>query len=82
MGCPCKGNKKPHVDELEAFQLIKKGIIDEIKLSDGEKNTLFHYYNEIYNETLKLTCGNCWEDKIRDKLKELWIRKSSENQPN
>ena len=77
MGCNCKGNKQPQpLDELVGFELINKGIINGEILSTNEKETLYRFYNEKFNEQVLFTCGNCWEVFIKDKLKELWIKES------
>ena len=80
MGCNCKGNKpNPVVDELAYLELIKLGVIDDGKLSTNQKYMLYDYYNKEYNEQVLYTCGNCWEAFIKEKLGELWKRKSLEN---
>lgn len=76
MGCNCKGNKPQPLDELVGYELINKGIINEEVLSTNEKELLYRFYNEKFNEQVLVTCGNCWEVFIKDKLKELWIKES------
>jgi hypothetical protein len=77
MGCNCKGNNSPKpLDELVGYELINKGIINEEILSNNEKELLYRFYNEKFNEQVRFTCGNCWEVFIKDKLKELWIKES------
>lgn len=80
MGCNCKGNKpNPVVDELAYLELIKLAVVDNKQISTNQKNMLYDYYNQKNNEKVLYTCGNCWDAFIKDKLKELWIRKSLEN---
>ena len=80
MGCNCKGNKtNPVVDELAYLELIKHGVIDNKQLSYNQRNMLYDYYNRQLNEKVLYTCGNCWEAFIKDKLKEIWIKRSLEN---
>ena len=80
MGCNCKGNKpNPVVDELAYLELVKLGVIDNKQISTNQKNMLYDYYNKQTNENVLYTCGNCWDAFIKDKLKELWTRKSLEN---
>jgi hypothetical protein len=80
MGCNCKGKKNPVIDELAYLELIKIGVIDNGKLSTNQKNLLYDYYNKIEGvEQVLYTCGNCWDAFIKEKLSELWKRKSLEN---
>ena len=80
MGCNCKG-KTPNVvlDELAYLELIKIGVVDGGKLSTNQKNMLYDYYNKQYGEEVRYTCGNCWDAFIKEKLNDLWKRKSLEN---
>jgi len=83
MGCNCKG-KTPNVvlDELAYLELIKIGVVDGGKLSTNQKNMLYDYYNQQFKPDVNVgyNCGNCWDGFIKEKLDELWKRKSLENQ--
>jgi hypothetical protein len=81
MSCNCKGNRRQApapIDKLVGFELINKGVIREEELSKNERDILYKFYNEQYNENVMMTCLNCWDDYIKEKLRELWIRESLE----
>jgi hypothetical protein len=84
MSCNCKGRKKVEapqlIDKLVGFELINKGVINEQQLSNNERDILYRFYNEQFNENVKVTCLNCWDDYVKEKLRELWIRESLESQ--
>lgn len=79
MSCNCKKKPKPVVDHLVGLELIRKGIIEEEVLSKSELRTLYDYYNMVYDGTTPYTCNLCWDDYIKDKLKELWKNKIEES---
>jgi len=78
MGCNCKNKKPAPVDDLVGFELINKGIIRNEPISVGEKEMLYTYYNQRFEESIAYTCRNCWEGFVKEKLRELWIRESLE----
>ena len=84
MSCNCKKKKQidapQPIDKLVAFELINKGVIKEEQLSPNERQTLYTFYNEQFNENVFVTCRNCWEGFVKEKLRELWISASLENQ--
>jgi len=85
MSCNCKGNRRQApapqlIDKLVGFELINKGVINEQQLSNNERDILYRFYNEQFNENVKVTCLNCWDDYVKEKLRELWIRESLESQ--
>ena len=84
MSCNCKKKKQPEpepIDKLVGFELINKSVIREQQLSNNERQTLYTFYNEQFNERVMVTCKNCWEGFVKEKLRELGIRESLENQP-
>jgi len=82
MSCNCKKKKQVDaptpIDKLVGFELINKGIIREEKLNPNERQILYTFYNEQFNENVFVTCRNCWEGFVKEKLRELWIRESLE----
>lgn len=86
MSCNCKGRNKAQekyytpepIDKLVGLELINKSVIKEQQLSNNERQTLYTFYNEQFNERVMVTCKNCWEGFIKEKLRELWIRESLE----
>jgi hypothetical protein len=75
MGCNCKKKPKPIIDTIVGLELIKKGIIDEEKLSINETNTLYDFYDNIYNQDTSKTCLDCWNTFIKEKLRDYYIQK-------
>jgi hypothetical protein len=80
MGCNCKKKQEdiPPVDKLIAYQLINKAVINNEQINSYERDTLYRFYNEQFNERVMVTCRNCWEGFVKEKLRELWIRESLE----
>ena len=86
MSCNCKGKNKSQqkyytpepIDKLVGLELINKSVIKEQQLSNNERQTLYTFYNEQFNERVMVTCKNCWDGFIKEKLRELWIRESLE----
>lgn len=80
MGCNCKKKQEdiPPVDKLIAYQLINKAVINNEQINSYERDTLYRFYNEQFNENVMVTCRNCWEGFVKEKLRELWIRESLE----
>lgn len=70
MGCNCK--KKPVIDRVTAFELIKKGIIDGEKLSQNEMYKLYDFYDTTYNQNTSKSCLDCFNSFIKDKLIEYY----------
>ena len=85
MSCNCKKKKQVDaptpIDKLVGFELINKSVIKEQQLTNNERDTLYRFYNETFNERVMVTCKNCWNGFIKEKLRELWISASLENQP-
>jgi hypothetical protein len=85
MSCNCKKKKQVDaptpIDKLVGFELINKSVIKEQQLTNNERDTLYRFYNETFNESVMTTCRHCWNGFIKEKLRELWIRESLENQP-
>lgn len=81
MGCNCKNKKQeeiPPVDKLIAYQLINKAVINNEQINSYERDTLYRFYNEQFNENVMVTCRNCWEGFVKEKLRTLWIKESLE----
>jgi hypothetical protein len=86
MSCNCKGRNKAQekyytpepIDKLVGLELINKSVIKEQQLSNNERQTLYTFYNEQFNERVMVTCKNCWDGFIKEKLRELWKRESLE----
>lgn len=82
MGCNCKNKKEQDapqpVDKLVGLELINKSVIRQEQLSSYERDILYRFYNEQYNENVMTTCRNCWEGFVKEKLRELWIKESLE----
>ena len=79
MGCNCKkkGQQEvPPVDELVGYELINKAVIREEQINAYERDLLYRFYNEKFNENVMVTCRNCWEVFVKEKLRELWIKES------
>ncbi len=79
MGCNCKkkGQEAPApVDELVGYELINKAVIREEQINSYERDILYRFYNEQFNENVMVTCRNCWEGFVKEKLRELWIKES------
>ena len=87
MSCGCKGKKKQLVvtyqpiDKLVGFELINKSVIREQQINSNEREILYRFYNEQFNENVMVTCRTCWDGFVKEKLRELWTRESIENQP-
>lgn len=79
MGCNCKNKAPVKIDDLAAMMLIKKYVIDNEVLPSADRNTLYLYYDQIMGTKTSSSCVMCWDEFVKDKLKELWIRESSEN---
>jgi hypothetical protein len=82
MGCNCKKKKEVDepqpVDKLVGFQLINKAVINNEHINSYERDTLYRFYNEQFDERVMVTCVYCWEGFVKEKLRELWIRESLE----
>ena len=88
MSCHCKSKNKNNtqlkyhtpepIDMLVGLELINKSVIKEQQLSNNERQTLYTFYNEQFNERVMVTCKNCWEGFVKEKLREIWIRESLE----
>ena len=78
MGCNCKKKKEdiPPVDDLTGYELINKAVIREEQINIYEKDTLYRFYNEKFNENVMVGCRNCWQVFVKEKLRELWIKES------
>jgi hypothetical protein len=79
--CNCKNKRNPpiRIDDLAAMMLIKKYVIDNEVLPSSDRNILYLYYDQIMGTKTSSSCVMCWDDFVKDKLKELWIKESSEN---
>lgn len=77
--CQCKKKAPVKIDDLAAMMLIKKYVIDNEVLPSADRNTLYLYYDQIMGTKTSSSCVMCWDEFVKDKLKELWIRESSEN---
>ena len=81
MGCNCKNKKQeeiPPVDDLVGYELINKAVIKNEQINSYERDTLYRFYNEQFNENVMVTCRNCWEGFVKEKLRTLWIKESLE----
>ena len=84
MSCNCKKKKQPEpepIDKLVGFELINKSVIREQQINSNEREILYRFYNEQFNENVMVTCRTCCDGFVKEKLRELWTRESIENQP-
>ena len=79
--CNCKKKQKPIIDELVGLSLIKKYVIDNEPLPSADRHTLYFYYDQNFGTDTPTTCVMCWEQIVKEKLRELWTRRSLGNQP-
>ena len=85
-GCNCKGKKKQQqveapqpIDMLVGFELINKSVIKGQQINSNERQTLYTFYNEQFNENVMVTCRNCWDGFVKEKLRILWTEKNLES---
>lgn len=78
MACNCK--KKPTIEEHVGMELIKKYGIDGEIINGDDRNKLYIFYNQIYNESVPRSCVMCWDDYVKQKLVDLWIKRTTEEQ--
>ena len=85
MSCGFKGKKKQLVvtyqpiDKLVGFELINKSVIREQQINSNEREILYRFYNEQFNENVMVTCRNCWDGFVKEKLRILWTEKNLES---
>lgn len=84
--CNCKGKKKQQqvvapqpIDMLVGFELINKSVIREQQINSNERQILYTFYNEQFNENVMVTCRNCWDGFVKEKLRILWTEKNLES---
>jgi hypothetical protein len=83
--CKCKGKKKQQVvapqpiDMLVGFELINKSVIREQQINSNERQILYTFYNEQFNENVMVTCRTCWDGFVKEKLRILWTEKNLES---
>ena len=79
--CNCKKKQKPIIDELVGLSLVKKYVIDNEPLPSADRHTLYFYHDQNFGTDTPVTCVMCWEEMVKEKLRELWTRRTTESQP-
>lgn len=80
MPCPCKNKPQP-IEEHVGMDLIRRyGVGNEI-LPTSDRNILYKFYDEQFNQTTPTRCITCWEDYIKQKLVTLWMEKQTTEEP-
>ena len=74
--CNCKNKQKPIIDDLVGLELIKKYVIDNEPLSSSNRQTLYFYYDQKYGTNTPSTCVMCWEQFVKEKLREIWTKRN------